>query len=179
VSEHWDLWQQDPERWNALQERLGAAVAATLERLRPASEGIELHAGRWDVPGIEVVVPPNSAFAPNDGAWRVVQVTADATPREPVLAIGAAAWFDEQGQAPREPWTRWWCHTTSTDERKSQSTLANESDLENDVEAGVALVLELARQWHWDYENRRWRGARTVTEDPVQYSSAVPGRRVG
>jgi hypothetical protein len=176
MAEYWELWQRDRERWAALVERVRAGVEPVFRALRTEFADTTLLPNRWDVPGVEIFVPPGHPST-DDGASRVVLVYAEARPVTSALAFGAAAWFDEQGSTPRDPWTRWWCHTAEIDETRWETPITEADDVRDRVEMNVAAAVRLALGWEWDYDRRRWLGERLVSERPVRYSSVEPGRR--
>ena len=176
--EDWDLWAQDPKRWNFIQSRIGDGVVSALERLRPESEDTRLTANRWDVPGFDLYIPAGSGLSGDDAASRIVQVYVVDHPLGASLAIAGAAWFDEQGPAPREPWTRWWCHTTADDEARWAVGVGDTEALPAEVERRFAQAIEATAGWTWDFDAREWHGDRLLRETPVRYSSIEPGRRI-
>src|SRR5581483_5844849 len=92
-------------------------VTAVLTRLPPDQQA-KLRLNRWDLPGVEVFIPPNSGLVETDGASRIINAYVDVEATTAAVVFGAAGWFDEQGPRPPEPWTRWWCHTSRDLEAK-------------------------------------------------------------
>src|SRR5688572_1938354 len=157
MPEYWDLWQRNPETWNALVRQIGEGVLPVANRVRTDFPRTELLPNRWDVPGFDLLIPPRQDET-GDGAWRTVQVYADTEHLVPHLQFGGAAWFDEQGDAPSEPWTRWWCHTKRPDESRWQTPLSEVEDpaLPGQVERTLVQIVELVLDWRWVEDQRRW-----------------------
>ena len=179
MTDYWELWQNDSERWNDIVNRLATGVVAALQRLLPESEGTVLHPARWDLPGFELITPPAWKPGDPDGASRAVYVYAELQETGPVIQFGGTAWFDEQGPAPPEPWTRWWCHTARSDEAEWAIALEAPGDLARAVELNVEELMGLTYSWHWDLDTRTWSGNGLEREDPATYSSPAPSRRIG
>jgi hypothetical protein len=178
VPEYWRLWQDEQVESGGLSDAIARGTVAALEQFGERLVEAKLELNRWDLPGVDVLLRPGVGTGPDDPASRAVQSYAEFPVGGIVVMFGAAAWLDEQGPAPSEPWTRRWCHTLATDEAEWAIAVQDVDDLAHRVQRAFAEVLGLVLSWRWDPEEQRWQGSRINIEPAASFASTDGGQRL-